>query len=388
MRILHVAASYLPATRYGGTIVSVHGLCKALAARGHDVHVFTTSVNGDGDSEVVHGEPVMIDGVSVWYFRSTQLRRLYYAPPLDAALRTHIREFDVLHTHAIYLWPLWRAAARARAAGVPHVLSPRGMLEKSLIERKSALWKSALIAFVERRNLESAAAIHVTSRREREEAETFGFNLPPVHEVPNGVELSPTLTPPAAAITALSARQPFALFLGRINWKKGLDRLITSLAAAAGWQLVVAGNDEDGYRSQLELQAAAAGVTDRVTFTGAVGAADKAALLRMARVLVLPSYSENFGNVVLEAMAAGCAVVVTPEVGIADEVTRADAGWVVDGTPAHLGARLAAIINDPAACAAAGARGRQAVNERFTWERIAEQMEAIYRGIATGRHRH
>ena len=64
MRILHVAASYLPATRYGGTIVSVHGLCKALAARGHDVHVFTTSVNGDGDSEVVHGEPVMIDGVS------------------------------------------------------------------------------------------------------------------------------------------------------------------------------------------------------------------------------------------------------------------------------------------------------------------------------------
>lgn len=391
MRILHVAASYLPATRYGGTIVSVHGLCRALATRGHDVHVFTTSVDGDGDCDVAHGVPTMIDGVSVWYFRSTYLRRLYYAPLLDAALRGQIRQFDVLHTHAIYLWPLWRAAARARAAGVPHVISPRGMLEKALIERKSPLWKSALIAFVERRNLEGAAAIHVTSRREREEAEAFGFNLPEVYEVPNGVDLSPPSAPPAAAIMAMSAHQPFALFLGRINWKKGLDRLIASMAAAPGWQLVVAGNDDEGYRSQLELQVAAAGVAGRVTFAGAVGAADKAALLRMARVLVLPSYSENFGNVVLEAMAASCAVVVTPEVGIADEVNRADAGWVVDGAPARLGARLAAIIDDPAACAAAGARGRQAVLARFTWERVSEQMETVYARVVSGSalmHRH
>ena len=70
MKLLHVVSSYLPATRYGGTIVSVHGLCRALAARGHDVHVYTTSVDGPADSAVPHGEPVDVDGVKVWYFQS------------------------------------------------------------------------------------------------------------------------------------------------------------------------------------------------------------------------------------------------------------------------------------------------------------------------------
>ena len=94
-----------------------------------------------------------------------------------------------MHTHAIYLWPLWTAAREARRAGVPYVVSPRGMLEKDLIERKSAIWKAALIGFVERSNLEGAAAVHVTSRREAAEAEAFGFALQRVTEIPNGVDL-------------------------------------------------------------------------------------------------------------------------------------------------------------------------------------------------------
>ena len=121
MKILHVVASYLPATRYGGTIASVHGLCRALAARGHDVQVFTTSVDGAADSDVPHGEPVSIDGVKVWYFRSTALRRIYYAPDLRERLRAHVASFDVVHSHAIYLWPLWIAGREASRAGVPHI---------------------------------------------------------------------------------------------------------------------------------------------------------------------------------------------------------------------------------------------------------------------------
>src|SRR5262245_18016667 len=120
LKLLHVVASYLPASRYGGTIVSVHGLCRALAARGHDVHVFTTSVDGPGDSPVPHGEPVDVEGVKVWYFQSNSLRRLYYAPALADALRQSVSEFAIVHTHAIYLWPLWTAAREARRAGVPY----------------------------------------------------------------------------------------------------------------------------------------------------------------------------------------------------------------------------------------------------------------------------
>lgn len=380
LKILHVVASYLPAVRYGGTIVSVHGLCQALAARGHQVDVFTTSVDGPRDSPVAHGEPVDLDGVRVWYFQSRHFRRLYYAPPLAAALRQQVPQTDVVHTHAIYLWPLWSAGAAARRAGVPYVVSPRGMLEKDLIERKTALWKSALIAFVERRHLEAAAAIHVTSRREREEAQRFGFNLPPIYEVPNGVD-DPDAPPhgePSAKVTALHSRAPFVLFLGRINWKKGLDRLITAMRSAPLVSLVIAGNDEEGYWHELQAQAAAQGVSDRVVYIGPVQAGDKAAVLRMARALVLPSYSENFGNVVLEAMAAGRPVIVTPEVGLADAIAESGAGWVVNGDPALLGRRIAEVAVDRDLCDRAGEHGRRLVRSRYSWSHVAEEMESVY----------
>ena len=284
MKLLHVSASYLPAVRYGGTIVSVHGLCRALAQRGHDVEVFTTSVNGPDDSPVPHGSPVDVDGVKVWYFRSPSARRIYWSPDLGAALRRRIREFSIVHTHAIYLWPLWAAARRALAASVPYVVSPRGMLEKELIENKSALWKAALIGFIEKHTLEHAAAIHVTSAREADEAGAFGFSLPPMCEIPNGVDdaaAGGTVRPEIEAI----GRDPYALFLGRINWKKGLDRLLRALTHAPNVRMVLAGNDDEDYRRVLEPLAASNGVANRVVFAGAVSGADKAFLLRHARFL-------------------------------------------------------------------------------------------------------
>src|ERR1700686_3650307 len=102
MRILHVVPSYLPATRYGGPIFAVHGLCRALAARGHQVEVFTTNVDGDGISDVPLGVPVERDGVSVHYFPST-LRRFYFSPAMRSALLRRIADFDLVHAHSVFL---------------------------------------------------------------------------------------------------------------------------------------------------------------------------------------------------------------------------------------------------------------------------------------------
>jgi glycosyltransferase involved in cell wall biosynthesis len=386
LKILHVVASYLPAVRYGGTIVSVHGLCRALARRGHDVHVFTTSVDGPADSAVPHNTAVEIDGVKVWYFQSQQARRLYFAPPLAGMLRGHVREFAVVHTHAIYLWPLWTAARAALAAGVPYVVSPRGMLEKALIENKSLLWKAALIGFVEKRTLENAAAIHVTSGREADEARAFGFDLPPMCEIPNGVDIeADAIGEVSPAISAVISDGPYALFLGRINWKKGLDRLIRALAHAPHVRLVLAGNDEEGYRQVLEPLARAQGVAPRVAFAGPVAGADKLALLKRAQLLVLPSYSENFGNVVLEAMAAGRPVVVTPEVGVAELVRESGAGLVVDGDAISLGRAMARLADNPDLAESFGARGHSMAAEHFTWDAVAARMEALYEQVACRR---
>ncbi|MBY0493713.1 MAG: glycosyltransferase [Cyanobacteria bacterium] len=380
MKLLHVVASYWPATRYGGTIVSVHGLCRALAARGHDVHVYTTSVDGPGDSSVPHGEAVNVDGVNVWYFRSESFRRLYYAAPLRDALRRTAGDFDVIHTHAIYLWPLWAAAREARRAGVPYVVSPRGMLEKELIERKSAIWKAALIGFVEKDNLEGAAAIHVTSAREADEAEAFGFRLRRIAEIPNGVDFDRNGAGASPAIAQRIRGTPYVLFLGRINWKKGLDRLIEAMAHAPGIRLIVAGNDEDHYQPALEAIARRTGTSDRVIFTGAVHGADKTALIDGARALILSSYSENFGNVVLEAMAAGRPVIVSKDVGLADLVAETGSGVVTSGAPDHLGAAIARLSKDAAAGEAMGRRGRAAA-EQYSWDSVAARMETLYESV-------
>ena len=244
MKLLHVVSSYLQ--RPHGELSSRCILLRCVGQRGHDVHVYTTSVDGPRDSPVAHGVPVVIDGVKVWYFRSSQLRRLYWAPALKQALEAHVAEFDVVHTHAIFLWPLWAAARAAERAGVPYVVSPRGMLERDLIDHKNPLLKGLWIAAVERRNLERASAIHVTSVREAQEAAAFGFTLPLVREIPNGFTLADTAGQPASpVIEAIVNAEPYALFLGRINWKKGLDRLFGALARVPAIRLVVAGNDEE-----------------------------------------------------------------------------------------------------------------------------------------------
>jgi len=385
VRILHVVSSYLPAIRYGGTIVSVHGLCKSLAARGHDVHVFTTSVDGPRDSAVRHGEPIEIDGVSVWYFQSRLLRRLYWSPPLGRALAARIGDFDVVHTHAVFLWPLWAAARAAKRAGVPYVLSPRGMLEKALIEQKSRAFKTAWIALVEKQNVQQAAAVHVTSAREAAELAALGFDLPPIVEVPNGVEFAPEAEaagPLDSGIRAIVDGGPYVLFLGRVSWKKGLDRLIRAIPhMSSDLKVVIAGNDEEGLRPALQAQADQLKVGGRILFTGAVDANQKQALLTRARLLVLPSYSENFGNVVVEAMAAGCAVVVTPEVGIAPTVKETGAGWVVDGDPQTLGGHMSELSANDALRREMGERGRATARREFSWARVAQRMESAYRTV-------
>ncbi len=386
VKILHVVPSYLPAVRYGGPIVSVHGLCKTLAARGHDVEVFTTNVDGPENSSVPLGVPVDLDGVKVWYFSVPALRRLYWSPGMSKALRQHVGSFDVVHTHSVFLWPTWAAARIARQRNVPYVMAPRGMLVPELIRRKSRLLKRAWIALVERNNVAKAALIHFTSRIEAEEASALGMSIRESRVIPNGLDISSMDSGRRKDLPegVAAGEEPFLLFVGRINWKKGLDRLIAALPFIPDCKLVIAGNDEERLKPKLEVLAAKAGVRERISFAGPVYGEDKAALLSRALLLVLPSYSENFGNVVIEAMAAGCPVVVTPEVGAADIVRESAAGAVLEGDPATLGAGIRRLISDPVALECMGAKGREFVRHRYTWEAVCIQMEDAYRYAISG----
>lgn len=370
MRILHVVPSYLPAVRYGGPIHAVHGLCRALARAGHEVSVLTTNVDGPGDAPVPLDAPVVLDGVSVRYFPSRLLRRLYVSPPMARALPEAVAAADIVHLHSVFLWPTLAAARAARSAGVPYVLSPRGMLVRELIARRSAWVKRAWIALFERRTIEAAAAVHCTSELEREELLALGLRPRATFVVPNGVDL------PAAPVS--SVRSDTILYLGRINWKKGLDRLIEAVAQLPRGKLIIAGNDEDDLAPRLGALAEARGLADRVAFPGHVDGAAKRELLSSAAVTVLPSLSENFGNAVLEAMAHGCPVVVTQGVGLAAAVQSAGAGLVAEADPPSLAQAIRTYLDDPAARAKAGAAGAALVRARYGWDHVAAQMAAHY----------
>lgn len=378
LRILHVAPTYYPAVRYGGPIRSVHGLAAALARRGHEVHSYTTSMDGPQDLDVPLDQDVDLDGVAVRYFRVPAARRLFWAPTMLKRLRSTIADFDVVHIHSVFLWPMWVAAREAVRAGVPYVISPRGMLIRDVVARKSRWAKTAWIALVERKSLAQASSVHVTADVEGNELQSMGLPAPGLVTIPNGVEW-PQQPPRPHSFSKIPPR--YVLFLGRINWKKGLDRLITAWQWIPDLPLVIAGNDDEGYRRKLEVLAENTGVADRVHFIGPASDTDKWALYEDAELFVLPSHSENFGNAVAEAMAMRCPVAVTEGVGISTLVRAEGAGVVVSGEPEQLAAGLREILGDRQRRVEMGRRGRLAVERVLSWDAVAEQTESVYRAV-------
>ena len=382
MRIVHVVPSYLPATRYGGPIYAVHGLCVALARAGHDVRVFTTNIDGAYDSDVPLETPVELDGVQVVYYRTRHLRRIAWAPRMLLGLAQAIEPTAVVHVHSMFGFPTVAAARCAEFKRAPYVLSPHGALVSKFIREKSYLAKTLWIRAFDARVVAHAARIHVASDAERRELCALGLRVPTMFLAPNGVDLpsQEDTQHGSARVDELAARGPYAVFLGRICWVKGLDRALRALAHTSV-RLVIAGNDNEGLQPKLVQLATSLGIADRVTFIGGVAGADKWALLRSARFLLLPSYTENFGIVVAEAMAMGCPVLVTPQVGAADVVLRSESGLVVDGEPAMFGAAMQRLWTDPALCNKLGSAGANWASQHLGWDGIAGAMLRCYREV-------
>jgi glycosyltransferase involved in cell wall biosynthesis len=258
------------------------------------------------------------------------------------------------------------------------------MLVKELIERRSRFAKSAWINLIERSNLERASAIHVTSELEMAELMRFKWRLPRVAMIPNGVEEleSAAGAEPSADVMEIASRQPLVLFLGRISWKKGLDRLLNAFAVTSVGNLAIVGTDDEGLIPRMQQLAEKLQIGDRVRFLPrTVLGCDKAHLFAAAKLFVLPSYSENFGNTVLEAMQRGVPVVVTPEVGAAEIVLQAQGGMVVQGDPEPLGDAIGRLVNDQTLARSMGEAGQRYVCEHCGWPRIAAQMEALYENL-------
>lgn len=377
LKLLHVVPTYYPAVRYGGPIHSVHGLCRALAVEGHEVEVHTTSVDGPKRLDVPEGVPVDVEGVRVRYFRS-RFDRLYWSPQMRRALDDAVSQVDVVHLHSVYLWPTAAAARVARCRGVPYVISPRGMLVPELIAARNSILKRCWIRLIETKNLRFADRLHLTSPQEFRDLKRCGLALAPVVEIPNGVDFDTDFyrSPTAGHV----------LYLGRISWKKNLLALVNAICALPNASLTLAGPDEEDLVATLLKQSRALGAASRVRWVGQVERSERIKLFSSACLTVLPSFNENFGNVVIEAMAQGCPVLVTPEVGARCVVEDCGGGWVAGGTSEHqLREALSSALSDPQTGEERGLNAARYVRNELSWSTVASKMSSVYKSILLGR---
>lgn len=384
MKILHIVPTYIPAWIYGGPIRSVHALCKKMVEMGHQVDVFTTNINGRGVSNVPLSSFVELDGVRIKYFECNKfLKRIYYSSGMRASLVREIRTYDVVHLHSVFLWPTWFAAKICIKNKTPYILSPRGMLVNELIQKKNSIIKKLYIKFIESKNIKNAKFIHCTSKLEKLELQNIKLKLPPVVVIANGLlegtennfKITQSVTPPFP-------ESGYILYIGRINWKKGLDRIVEAMTYMSIGELVIAGN-EDGYIEELKNKCSDLGLNHRVYFIGQVIGKDKEQLIKNSALVVLPSYSENFGNTLIEAMSLGKCVACTPGVGLAEEIKSFKAGYVLPESPKLIGIYMNQIMNDQEQLLQRGRNGQLLFINNFSWHSLAQKFEELYQKAAS-----
>ena len=372
MRILHVAAYYQPAVVYGGPPRSIHALCRALVDHDVDVQVFTTDANGDASLPPSVTAANAYDGVPVTYFARSWPASPIGSRALAAALRRDIGAYDVVHVHGLWNRVVWSAAREASRAGVPYVLSPRGMLEPAA--RAHRAWrKRAAWALSDRQVVERASVLHATSARECATLESLAIGVPVV-AIPNGIAIEPLAAP--------VARQPLVLFVGRIHPIKRLDLLIDAFASVRDRRpevrLVIAGPDEAGLKPALEARAGRHAAA--ITWEGAVDDRRRRELLSQASMLAMCSDTESFGMSVLEAMADAVPVVVTKTCPWPD-VERHQTGFWVDQNVDAVAAALDRILANPSAARAMGERGRALAASTYGWSSVAAEFVDRYRAL-------
>jgi glycosyltransferase involved in cell wall biosynthesis len=417
MRVLHVIPSV--SERSGGPGQAIVPMCRALQEQGIDVTLATTDAGMGGrrqkaggrrqeaelrDSQSAGSLPLALGPLSIthhlslithhWkdvptiFFPSQWGESFKYSRPFAKWLDKHVADFDVVHIHAVFNHACIAAARACRKRGVPYIVRPLGTLDSWSMKqkplRKKVFWHAGIETM-----LTNAAAIQYTAKGEQQAVEE-SLKLNHGVVVPLGVESSradPAKSSGAFMSESLGlAEHPYVLVLSRLHPKKALEVLVDAFLSLLkrkefqAWRLVLAGEGPRNYVAGLKQTVEAHNAGDMVLFPGWLDGDKKSAALRHASLLALTSYHENFGLCVMESLAYGVPVLISPSVNLAPEIEAAGAGWIAPVERGSLETALAEALSSEEERSRRGNAGLELANH-FTWERIASQLISLYDSV-------
>lgn len=385
MRILHYHDSM--SFGLGGPVRAVMDLSRLLAAAGHEVTIATYDF-ADAPKEWLHRVPgapkvEVLDKPSLpgGFFSAASVRRVEQL----------VRAADLLHIHGMWTPSNLQFGSAARRAGVPYVVSIRGMLDDWSMSQRTVK-KRLFLMLAGRRLLNGAAAVHCTAdgelRQARRHAPKANWLV-----MPNLLDLEPFRTLPGPDLARRTFAQlsagPRLLYLSRVHYKKGPDILIHAAADLVrthpNTQVLIAGTGEQDYLTSLRALVQQLKLEQNIHFLGQVVGELKISLYQAADVFVLPSSQENFGFVFFEALAAGTPLVTTNDIDTWPELEASGGGIICARTPEAIAAGVRRAMESTEARAEMGRSGRAWVFEYLDPQRVLSQFLACYERCATRR---
>lgn len=382
MRVLHFLPVYAPAWQFGGPILSVSRLCEGLVDMGVEVHVITTNY-GLPRFPIEHlGTVQNVNGVNVTYYPVDRTTGFISSAALVKSLPKHLACCDLIHLSSIW-HPLGLEVQKAaHAAGVPVFQTLRGALGPYSLRRR--WWKKLpYLLLKERPYLQRAAALHCTTVQEAEEISYLRLRTP-IKLLPNPIDLDELQPNQNLRLTArmrlgILGNTPLLLVAGRLHHKKGLDLIpkVFQSLACLNWHILFVGHDEDRTGTWLKSTLREYGLSDRCTWLDYLPSNQMSAIYNAADLLLLPSRHENFGNVVVEALACGCSVLVSDRVGVSSSIQSCPGVTVLPRSVEVWTETLPSLLTIPRA----GHLSSQWVSSYFAQSKVCDQAINHYKDI-------
>ncbi|MEM9542669.1 MAG: glycosyltransferase [Cyanobacteria bacterium P01_E01_bin.42] len=388
-KVLHIIPSINPLG--GGSNLAAIEIVKALRNIGVDAEIATTN---DINLEIVQsnlGEIQEFQNVPIRFFSRlfTEFKPLSeFKISLDYTrwLEQNIQNYKIVHIHSFFSYLCTKGAITARKYNTNYIITPHGQLDSWVINQKKV--KKSIYSFLwEKTNLNHAAAIHCATDQEVNDVQKYGISAP-TFIAPLGVSQM-TCKPDAKVkvrklFCKIPQSTPIILFLSRIHPKKRIDFLIQVLHHLKNkyeFHLIIAGMGNENYVKNIKMQVSELKLQKHVTFVSFIQGQQKELLLQGSDIFALPSFGENFGIAVAEAMLAGLPIVITPEVQISSDFQNEEVGFIIPGKIQIWVETIKKLLESGDMRKRMGERGKIFAASHYRWEITGERLTSLYSQI-------